>query len=88
MDLRMDVPEWMECVFTRRKGKDTWDGCTGCLLRDVSIPGSLLATTTQTRPPPTPNPPRSFIYFTRGPALALLVVGLLALLDVVIFYFG
>ncbi len=41
-----------------------------------------------TPPPPTPNPPRSFIYFTRGPALALLVVGLLALLDVVIFYFG
>jgi hypothetical protein len=30
----------------------------------------------------------AFIYFTRGPALALLVVGLLALLDVVIFYFG
>ncbi len=31
---------------------------------------------------------RSFVYFTRGPALSLLVIGLLALLDVVIFYFG
>ena len=30
----------------------------------------------------------SFIYFTRGPALALLIVGLLTLLDVIIFYYG
>ena len=35
-----------------------------------------------------PRGAASFVYFTRGPALALLVVGLLALLDVVIFYFG
>ncbi len=32
--------------------------------------------------------PGSFVYFTRGPALSLLVIGLLTLLDVVIFYFG
>ena len=35
-----------------------------------------------------PRGAASFVYFTRGPALALLVAGLLALLDVVIFYFG